>query len=107
MTANLVWFRRDLRLSDNPALLRAAQSGTVLPVFILEDNQPLGGASRAWLHRSLHALNTALNGTLRCFTGNASEILPQLIDETGATTVTWTRRCGRNPPSSRRRSSRY
>lgn len=92
MTIAIHWFRRDLRLSDNPALLRAAQSGTVLPVFILEDNQPLGGASRAWLHRSLDALNAALNGTLRCVSGNASEILHQLIDETGATTVTWTRR---------------
>lgn len=92
MTIAIHWFRRDLRLSDNPALLRAAQSGTVLPVFILEDNQPLGGASRAWLHRSLDALNTALNGALRVFTGNAATILPQLINETGATTVTWTRR---------------
>ena len=92
MTIAIHWFRRDLRLSDNPALLHAAQSGTLLPVFILEDNQPLGGASRAWLHRSLDALNTALNGTLRCVSGNTSEILPQLINETGATTVTWTRR---------------
>ncbi|GAA6163296.1 deoxyribodipyrimidine photo-lyase [Pelagimonas sp. KU-00592-HH] len=92
MTIAIHWFRRDLRLSDNPALLRAAQSGTVLPVFILEDNQPLGGASRAWLHRSLDALNTALNGTLRVFTGDAATILPQLVNETGATTVTWTRR---------------
>ena len=47
----LHWFRNDLRLQDNPALLAACQQGEVLPVFILDTDEParsvLGGASRA------------------------------------------------------------
>lgn len=30
---SVLWFRRDLRLRDNPALLAAAGDGPVLPVF--------------------------------------------------------------------------
>ena len=48
------WFRQDLRLADNPALSHAAESGSVIPVYILDqvhggDHRP-GGASRWWLH---------------------------------------------------------
>ncbi|MBR9843116.1 MAG: deoxyribodipyrimidine photo-lyase [Rhodobacteraceae bacterium] len=92
MTVAIHWFRRDLRLADNPALTHAAQSGAVLPVFILESDTPLGGASRAWLHRSLMALNASLNGTLRVYAGNPADILPRLAKDHGATTLTWTRR---------------
>ena len=36
----LVWFRRDLRLSDNPALRRAVdESETVVPVFIHDEGE--------------------------------------------------------------------
>ena len=31
-----MWFRRDLRLRDNPALLAALEDGTVAPVFVLD-----------------------------------------------------------------------
>ena len=31
-----MWFRRDLRLADNPALLAAAAEGEVLPLFVLD-----------------------------------------------------------------------
>jgi deoxyribodipyrimidine photo-lyase len=92
MTVAIHWFRRDLRLADNPALTRAAQSGAVLPVFILENDAPLGGASRAWLHRSLMALNTSLNGALRVYVGNPADILPRLAKDHRATSLTWTRR---------------
>ncbi|KGA04313.1 MAG: hypothetical protein GM47_1895 [actinobacterium acIB-AMD-6] len=34
---SIVWFRRDLRISDNPALLAAlAESDEIVPVFILD-----------------------------------------------------------------------
>jgi len=64
--AAIVWFRRDLRVSDNPALSAAvAGGGPVIPVFVLspeeEGKPPPGSASRAWLSRSL----SALDGTLR------------------------------------------
>ena len=33
---SVMWFRRDLRLADNPALIAAAESGDVLPLFVLD-----------------------------------------------------------------------
>jgi deoxyribodipyrimidine photo-lyase len=53
----LVWFRRDLRLQDNPALQAALDAGHVpVPVYIHapheEGDWAPGGASNAWLHRS-------------------------------------------------------
>ena len=35
---NIFWFRQDLRIADNPALTHAAESGTVLAVYILDQN---------------------------------------------------------------------
>ena len=56
MTAVIHWFRQDLRLSDNPAFSQATSQGIVLPVYILEDDNPMGAASRWWLHHSLRSL---------------------------------------------------
>ena len=92
MTVSIHWFRRDLRLCDNPALTYAAKHGALLPVFILEEGDSPGGASRAWLHRSLAALNEALDGGLRVYAGDPSEILPRLAAEHEAETLTWSRR---------------
>ena len=51
------WFRQDLRLGDNPALINATQHQQVLPIYILDDinagDNAMGGASRWWLHYSL------------------------------------------------------
>jgi deoxyribodipyrimidine photo-lyase len=46
-----------------------------------------GGASRWWLHRSLPALDDALDGALRCFAGPAENLLPALARETGASAI--------------------
>ena len=58
MNKIIVWFRRDLRLHDNPALSWAlGQQAAVLPVYIHspaeEGTWAPGGASRWWLHHSL------------------------------------------------------
>ena len=92
----LLWFRQDLRLSDNPALHTAAMEGrSIIPVFILDDkatgNWTAGGASQWWLHQSLTALNESLQGALRLYQGQALKILQQIIKETGADTVYWNR----------------
>lgn len=95
MPANTVimWFRQDLRLNDNPALLKAVKQGRVLPVFILDEGNdwPLGEASRWWLHHSLSALNESLQGNLWILQGDASELLPQLAKEHEVTHVFWNR----------------
>ncbi|MCY4259170.1 MAG: deoxyribodipyrimidine photo-lyase [Rhodobacteraceae bacterium] len=94
----IVWFRRDLRIADNPALLWASQTGrSVLPVFILDEETEdcvLGAASHWWLHGSLEALASrfeALNSRLVLRRGPASSVLSDLISETGAGTVVWNR----------------
>lgn len=92
----LLWFRQDLRLTDNPALLHALQNGfSIVPVFILDDNSAAnwrhGGASRWWLYESLKALDASLQGRMIFRRGDAREVLPQLISETGARAVFWNR----------------
>ena len=61
----VVWFRQDLRATDNPALHAAASSGApVVPVFVWAPEEdgawPLGGASRVWLHHALACLSDRL-----------------------------------------------
>jgi deoxyribodipyrimidine photo-lyase len=96
----LLWFRRDLRLTDNPALEAAiAHGGSILPVFVgsPEDDgawKP-GAASRWWLHHSLARLDRALQARgsrLILRTGPATTALEKLVAETGAEAVFWNRR---------------
>jgi deoxyribodipyrimidine photo-lyase len=91
----ILWFRQDLRLEDNPALCAAVEQGRILPVYILDDVNAgrfaMGGASRWWLHHSLSALQRDLQGHLRFFKGDASEILSGLMKKTGAQGVYWNR----------------
>lgn len=96
----IVWFRRDLRLADNPALRAALDDDfeAVVPVFIhapeeLGDWAP-GGAQRVWLHESLRALSQAmeeLGSRLVIRTGASQQTLDTLIVEAGATAVFWNR----------------
>ena len=96
----LLWFGRDLRLADNPALAAAiARGGAVLPFFVLDDADAgegaPGGASRWWLDGSLRALEASLRGmggALILRRGLAERVIESLIAETGADAVYWNRR---------------
>ncbi|MCL8027660.1 cryptochrome/photolyase family protein [Nocardioides bruguierae] len=59
---SVMWFRRDLRLADNPALRAAADDGPVLPLFVLDDRLwgPAGPSRRAYLAASLRSLDASL-----------------------------------------------
>lgn len=85
----IVWFRQDLRLSDNPALLAAVEQGNVLPIYILDTS--LGAASRWWLHHSLEALNTTLDHQLNVYIGEPREILTRLIQTYSIHAIHWNR----------------
>ena len=92
----LVWFRQDLRLRDNPALIRAASEGySIIPVFILDDINAgawkHGGASRWWLHQSLTVLNKSLSGKMIFAKGDARIVISDLIQKTDAKAVFWNR----------------
>ncbi|MCX5514912.1 deoxyribodipyrimidine photolyase [Kaistia algarum] len=99
---SLVWFREDLRLSDNPALTAAIdRGGRLAMVYILDEAsdgiRPFGGASRWWLHHSLAALATDLEGQghrLILRRGPARDIVPSVLRETQADAVFWNRRYG-------------
>jgi deoxyribodipyrimidine photo-lyase len=93
-TVAVLWFRQDLRLSDNAALTAALQQAeTVLPVFVLPDIQsewPLGGASAWWLHHSLQSLSATLaekGASLILRRGEPAQIIASLAQETGAATI--------------------
>lgn len=95
----VVWFRQDLRLSDNPALAAAAAAGRpVVPIFVLDEEspglRPLGGASRWWLHGSLSSLAVDLERrglSLGLRRGPAPTVLRGVARETGASRVAWNR----------------
>jgi deoxyribodipyrimidine photo-lyase len=92
----IVWFRQDLRITDNPALTAAADTGyPVLPVYILDDETAgdwrMGAASRWWLHQSLESLKESLCGHLRFLRCDASEILTRLAERLDAVGVYWNR----------------
>lgn len=91
---SIVWFRKDLRLFDNPALYHGiADSSTIIPIFIDETTAyPIGGASKWWLHHSLSALSKSLDGKLVFQKGDPLEILSDLCQKTGANAVYWNRR---------------
>jgi deoxyribodipyrimidine photo-lyase len=96
----LVWFRDDLRVTDNPALNAAADSGApVLCFFVLDDEspglRPLGSAARWWLHGSLLALRDSLRergAELLVFAGESRAIAERIVVATRAESIHWNRR---------------
>ncbi len=96
MTPVIWWVRKDLRLSDNPALQTAMEAGgPVIPVFILDEVFELYGAAPLWrfglgvarLAKALEAKGSRL--ILR--RGPAADVLAALVEETDAKTVRWSR----------------
>ena len=86
-----MWFRRDLRTADQPALARAvAEAGgaPILPLFTVAPGpwQRLGDPPRAYLADSLAALREDL-GALHVRTGDPAEVLVALAQELGPITV--------------------
>jgi len=87
----VLWFRRDLRLADNPALTHAVDTGRpILPLYILDEGRPIGAASKWWLDKSLRALDAslgALGSRLILRRGDSEVELRRLVETTGADTV--------------------
>ena len=95
--ASVVWFRKDLRLSDNPALFHAVKAEKVIPLYIWnsEEEPALGGASKFWLHHSLLKLQESLEqkgSPLIIRQGEPLEILQEILTTTSAKTLHWNRR---------------
>ena len=90
-----MWFRHDLRITDNPALNEACRSGDIIPIYIHDNHnnqsKQIGSASKWWLHQSLISLNKDLDGGLITLTGDPKKIIPKLVNESGASSVVWNR----------------
>ncbi len=94
----IVWFRRDLRAADNPALCAALATGRpVIGLYVLEEGLPLspGGAQKWFLHHALSSLADALKPLgvpLVLRRGPGEREILALVKETGAAAVFWNRR---------------
>ena len=90
-----MWFRHDLRITDNPAFNEACRSGDIIPIYIQDnhnnESKQIGSASKWWLHQSLISLNKDLDGGLITLTGDPKKIIPKLVNESGASSVVWNR----------------
>ena len=92
---NVMWFRQDLRLADNPALTNALEDGKTLPIFILDNvnskEHVNGAASKWWLHHSLSKLNKSLKNKLCFFIGNPIDILDEIHKQFEISNIFWSR----------------
>ena len=85
---SILWFRQDLRLSDNAALNAAVAEGPVIAVYVFDEHA--GAAQHWWLHHSLTALSNSLRERgvpLILRRGDAVTELKSLMAETGATHI--------------------
>jgi len=79
----VLWFRRDLRLRDNPAVHEAAAAGgDVVPLFVLDDALwgPAGSNRRAFLVGCLRALDESLDGRLVVRRGDPARVVAEVAD---------------------------
>ncbi|MFY2858673.1 cryptochrome/photolyase family protein [Mycobacterium sp. THU-M104] len=86
----LLWFRRDLRLGDHPALAAAAADrGEVLACFVLDPRLEASSGRRRlqFLGDSLRRLREDLDGRLLVTRGRPEERIPQIAQEIDATAV--------------------
>ncbi|WP_238993224.1 cryptochrome/photolyase family protein [Nocardioides caldifontis] len=85
----VMWFRRDLRLADNPALLAACEADGVVPLFVVDPALwgPAGAVRRTYLAGSLTALDASMGGVLVVRHGDPREVVPAVAAEVGADRV--------------------
>jgi deoxyribodipyrimidine photo-lyase len=87
---SIIWFRRDLRISDHPALNAAIEgSDEVIPLFILDKQQiaEAGEKLLAYMSNSLRALDESLGNRLHIIEGDQVKVIKELMELYGATEV--------------------
>lgn len=92
--AIVVWFRRDLRLDDNPALARAVELGRpIVPLVVLDPRLHEGRSAKRRVERfdsAVVALDRDLReigGRLIVRTGDPADVVPRVAREAGAQEV--------------------
>jgi len=87
---SVVWFRRDLRVRDQPTFLAAADAAPrSLALFVLDPALlgPSGAARRTFLYRNLRALDEALDGRLLVVEGDPAQVVPRVAAAVDASSV--------------------
>ena len=92
MAPSILWFRRDLRLADHPALheaVRLAGPDGVVPVFVLDDTflAPAGPTRATYLAACLEALEASMGVPLTILSGDPATVLSAFAVELGAAHV--------------------
>jgi deoxyribodipyrimidine photo-lyase len=90
----VMWFRRDLRLVDHPALAAAVSRGAVVPLFVVDPRLMTGrdAPREAWWRASLGALAAELRAAgapLLMRRGDPRDVVPRVAREAGALAVYW------------------
>ncbi len=85
---SVLWFRRDLRLNDHPALLAARENADEVVALIVIDPALEGTGRRRdrWL-ASVQALADSLDGALVVRRGAPADVVPAVAEEAGAAQV--------------------
>ncbi len=104
MRCVVMWFRRDLRLADHPALTAAASAGlAVVPLFVVDPAFDATGAPRrAYMNAALAGLDATIDDMLVYRHGDPAVVVPRFAAEVGADSVFVTRDFG---PYGRRRDT--
>lgn len=91
---SIMWFRRDVRLADNPALSAGVERGEVVPVFVIDpklvQSDRASEKRMAWLVANLRELDRSLRergSQLIVRRGDPASVLRQLAQETQSTQV--------------------
>ena len=92
MSPGVLWFRRDLRLRDHPAMLEAAgsgEAGAVLACFVLDPRLEASSGPRRmqYLGDALRELSQGLGGRLLITRGRPEQVIPSVCAATGARSV--------------------
>ncbi|EMA47166.1 DASH family cryptochrome [Halobiforma nitratireducens] len=100
MDTAVVWFRDDLRLTDNPTLSRALEAAErIVPVYVFDprrrgetqyDTPKLGPHRARFRRESVLDLRTRLrerDGDLLVETGHVEDVIPELVDRYDAAAV--------------------
>ena len=93
MVNSIVWFRNDLRITDNAVINYCLENKRkVLPIYIYDPSTSLGSASKWWLKNSLLSLNKSLKGNLIAIEGAPNKTLLDLVNKNGIKEVLWNER---------------
>jgi deoxyribodipyrimidine photo-lyase len=92
---SVLWFRRDLRLADNPALVAAVEAaradgdGRVVPLFVVDPVlwDAAGPVRQAYLVASLDSLGASIGRNLVIAHGDPTVLVPEVARAAGATSV--------------------